>query len=164
MAAFILVVIMGVALTAAQDLIHPDGRLNQIAHFGGDAFYCVDADKNPTNDLEAFEEDGGFLLLDANGQELWFVAAADVAEAVATLEADSEPVLIASGQGSYGPVELYVYLAGDEPEFVFIGYDEHGKSNSLTFRGCSPVGPGPDPDQPEAAEDPTPTATPFPVA
>lgn len=145
----LLVAAAGISMTLAQQLIQPDGRLNQIAHFGGDALYCVDANNQTTNNLPAMAE-GGFRLLNGNGQEVWFVPGADVDTALAAAKESGESQLAASGQGSYGAAYLYAYYVGDSATFVFTGYDEHGKPNSLTFTGCTPAGPE---RQPDAADE-----------
>ncbi len=63
------VVVLGISLVAAQQQLNfPDGRLNQIAYFGGDALYCVDKNFNATNSVQAFMDDGGFRLLSKTGQ------------------------------------------------------------------------------------------------
>lgn len=132
--------IIGFSLVLAQQLVQPDGRLNQIAHFGGDAFYCVDDNRNPTNQ---FSDHGatGFRLLNKDGQELWYVSP-EILGAVLPKVSPGEPVtLIATGSGSYGATALYVEIRRDGRRFfTFTGYDEHGKTNSLTFEDCNPVG------------------------
>ena len=45
-------------------------------------------------------------------------------------------------------MRLYTYFDGKDPQFVFSGYDEFGKPNSLTFIPCTPVGPIPHPPGP----------------
>ncbi len=57
-------VFMGATLVAGEDMVQPDGRLNQVTHFGGDAFYCVDRDFLPTQQYSDFGA-GGFRLLTA---------------------------------------------------------------------------------------------------
>jgi len=52
--------------------------------------------------------------------------------------------------------------------FIFFGYDEHGKQNSITFKFCEPVGPipgSPDEgdDEPIATDSPTEEPTGEPV-
>jgi len=139
----LLLIFTGATLTAGQELIHEDGRINQVAHFGGDAFYCVDDGFNSTTNYPEMVDGGGFRLLNIGGQELWFVPAADILAAVEESVATNSGVLVAEGQGTYGPARLYTYFDGKEQQFVFSGYDEFGKSNSLTFVPCTPVGPIP---------------------
>lgn len=132
--------ISGVSHAAAQDLPQPDGRINQVAHFGGDALYCVDQNFIATNQ---YDELGGFRLLDSAGQVLWFVPAADITAAIAQAQTTGETVLIAEGYGTYGPVAIYTYASGDgNTNFSFSGYDEFGKPNWLMFKFCDPVRPG----------------------
>jgi hypothetical protein len=137
---FSLLLIVGFILLTVGTIVlaqQSDGRVNPNTHVGGDALYCVDENYAPTLQLPLTE--GGFRLLNKNGQELWFVPAADVAAALAIATPGGSPVLIAAEAGSYGATELYTYKGGaGEVYFVFIGFDEHGKSNSLTFRSCVP--------------------------
>ena len=67
-ASLLMILLMGLSAVMAQSLVQPDGRINQIAHFGGDALYCMDASDNVTNDSSTFDY---FLLRDQNGQPLW---------------------------------------------------------------------------------------------
>jgi hypothetical protein len=147
--ACILLLLVGAQFVAAQDLIQPDGRINQVAHFGGDALYCVDSDFVATNQYSDFGA-GGFRLLDSKGQELWFVPAATISAAVAEAKETGKGVIVAEGRGTYGPVVIYAYVTDENDDFfVFTGYDEYGKPNSLEFKFCIPVGPMP----PPASED-----------
>lgn len=150
----LLLVMTGTTLASAQNPVHRDGRINQVAHFGGDALYCVDRNFVPTNQYSDFG-DGGFRLLNMSGQELWFVPAAQIAIAVAEAKETGQGTLVAEGQGSYGPVRIHVYVtaAGDD-YFVFTGYDEYGKQNSLTFKFCIPVGPIPSAPDKGSSEEP----------
>jgi hypothetical protein len=134
----------GISLVAAQEAVQPDLRLNQVTHFGGDAIYCVDGDLNPTHQYSDFG-DGGFRLLDKNGQVLWFVPATPtVHDATQQALATGEYTFVAEGQGTYGPVSLYTFLNGDgDVLFTFNGFDEWGKPNSMTFKYCEPVNPIP---------------------
>ncbi|HVU10880.1 MAG TPA: hypothetical protein VHD90_06360 [Phototrophicaceae bacterium] len=126
---------------ARQQLVQPDGRINQVAHFGGDALYCVDGNRNPTRQLPTTDP-GGFRLLNMNGQELWFVPGHDVEAALEKSVIGGDWQLIASGSGTYGPVSLHTWNVGGQNGifYEFIGYDEHGKSNTLIFQSCI-VGP-----------------------
>lgn len=137
-------VLMGASLTAAQDFVQPDGRLNQVTHFGGDAFYCVDRDFMPTQQYSDFG-DGGFRLLNAQGQELMFIPALQISAAVAEAKETGKGVLVGEGMGTYGPVQVYTYVTGENDDyFIFSGYDEYGKPNSIEFKFCIPVGPIPE--------------------
>ncbi len=123
-----------------------DGRINVVAHFGGDALYCVDGDFMPTyqySDLGA----GGIRLLNQNGAQLWFVPASEIAPKVAEAQTNGgQGVLIGQGQGTYGPTTLYVYIdSTGNIRFSFTGYDEWGKTNTLEWTSCQPVGPAPSP-------------------
>ena len=116
-----------------------DGRINVVHHFGGDVLYCVDENYAPTNDFFT-DNNGGFELLNINGEPLWFVEAETVLAKVAEAVPGGPHVLVAEGQGTYGPVALYTYKVNDIIiRFVFIGVDEHGKTNQLDFEGCTPV-------------------------
>lgn len=135
-----LLFIVGVSFVLAQQLVQPDGRINQVAHFGGDALYCVTDDRSPTTQ---FPETGsiGFRLLNLNGQELWYVPSEDVAAVLAGIAPGAAPKLVATGTGTYGATALYAQIEDNGRRlFTFTGYDEHGKSNSLTFEDCTPVG------------------------
>ena len=143
LAALFLISVAPVA--AVDDLVQPDGRVNQVAHFGGDALYCVDRDFVPTHQYSDFGQ-GGFRLLDIDGQELWFVPALQISAAVAEAKATGKGVLVGEGRGSYGPTSIYTYVTSDGDDyFIFSGYDEFSKLNSLTFKFCIPVGPIPHP-------------------
>ncbi len=148
----LILILTGATLAAGQGMVQPDGRINQVAHFGGDAFYCVDSSFISTPNYPEMIDGGGFRLLNSGGQELWFVPAADILAAITESLANETAVLVAEGQGTYGPVRLYTYFDGNAQQFVFSGYDEFGKTNSLTFVPCTPVGPTPHPAGP--GEDP----------
>jgi hypothetical protein len=142
-AAFLIV--SGATLAGAQDLVHDDVRINQVAHFGGDALYCVDSNKVATTNYPEMIDDGGMRLLNSKGQELWFLPAEDILVAIAEALDTNSAVLAGEGAGTHGPVRLYVYSDdGINPVFVFSGYDEYGKPNAFTFIPCIPVGPSPE--------------------
>ena len=126
-----------------ESLIQTDGRINQIAHFGGDALYCVDSAGNPTSN---YGEMVAFRVLDANGQTLWSLPAATVLAGVTEAEANGQGQLIDTGAGSYGPAAISVIATDGLPTFEFAAYDEFGKLNTLQFQGCQPVGPAAPPD------------------
>lgn len=141
---------LGAALVLGEeDLVQPDGRINQVMHFGGDALYCVDRDFNATNQYSDFGH-GGFRLLNEHGQELWFVPATEISAAVAEAKTTGGGVLVGEGQGTYGPVSIWTYVTSARDDyFVFSGYDEYHKPNMLTFKFCIPVGPDvPEPETP----------------
>jgi hypothetical protein len=145
----LILVLSGASLVSAKQLVHEDGRLNQVHHFGGDALYCVDANTVATNSYPKMLDGGGFQLLSSSGQELWFVPAEDILAAIEeSLDAEGG-VLIAQGMGTHGPARLYTYFDGNVQHFVFSGYDEHGKPNMFDFTGCTPVGPIPQPEPEE---------------
>ncbi|MBI1257212.1 MAG: hypothetical protein GC204_07050 [Chloroflexi bacterium] len=133
--------LIGIIVVLARQIAQADGRINEVAHFGGDALYCVDANHNPTDQLPTTDPKG-FRLLNMNGQELWYVPGHDVEAALAKSVIGGDWELIAEGSGSYGPVSLHTYNVGGPNGifYVFTGYDEHGKTNSLTFQSCR-VGP-----------------------
>lgn len=140
----LVVLVLGIS-TVMADLVQPDGRLNQVHHFGGDAFYCVDANKNPT--MQYGSTGGGFRLLNIAGQELWFIPEAVVSAAAAQAEASGQGVLVAEGMGTYGPVTLWTFTNADGYIlFSFTGYDEFGKANTMVFKYCEPNNPSPGTD------------------
>ena len=152
----LLFVFMGATLVAGEQYIQPDGRLNQVTHFGGDAFYCVDENFEATTQYSDFGS-GGFRLLNMQGQELWFVPALQISAAVAEAKETGGGVLVGEGVGTYGPVSIYAYVTNENDDyFTFSGFDEFGKPNSITFKFCIPVGPIPsdDADEPEEECDP----------
>jgi hypothetical protein len=149
LACLLVVLVSGISLVSAQELVSGDLRINQVAHFGGDALYCVDTDFVATTSYPETTTDGGFRLLNSEGQELWFVPAEVINAAVAEARTSGKGVLVAEGRGSFGPVALYTYVIDDVEHFAFAGYDEFGKPNSLDFTFCTPVGP--DPQAPRTA-------------
>jgi hypothetical protein len=135
--ALAVLVVSALSLNAALADLPDDGRINLVHHFGGDALYCVDANGLSTNYYADF---AAFRLLNISGSLLWEISAETVSEALATPD---QGVLIAQGSGSYGPAWLWgVAPTGGDPVFTFMGHDEYGKSNSMTFTGCQSVGPG----------------------
>ncbi len=139
--ALVLIAVIGISVVAAQQLNFPDGRINQVAFFGGDALYCIDKNYFVTDNYDIMISGGGFRLLNKTGQELWFVPAADVTKASEQSTVGGAPVLIAKGQGSYGEAALYATRAANgDIFFIFSGFDEHGKPNSFAFTGCGPRG------------------------
>ncbi|HUN05024.1 MAG TPA: hypothetical protein PLQ56_00425 [Aggregatilineales bacterium] len=101
-----------------------DGRLTELEfHFGGDALFC--------------NQEDGCTLLSATGQELmrWSQAEIDAALAeLSTTNAVGAAVIIAQGDGTYGPSTLFVNgKASGEPQICLAGFDEHGKSNEMCF-------------------------------
>jgi hypothetical protein len=146
-----------------------DLRLNHFHHFGGDVLYCLDGDRKQTTTFFIPGEGGGFQLVDMSGQEIWFVDEALVYAAIDAAKANNSLELVDEGFGTYGPVSLYVFIGeNDTPYFIFNGYDEHGKTNTMTFRFCEPVRPGnfgddPDGTEPQVEEtpDPLPDNVPF---
>jgi len=147
---------LAATLVAAQN----DLRLNQRAHFGGDALYCVDSEGRPTT---AFfpEGEGEFRLLNARGDIIWTVSGRRVLNQVERSQArGGQEVVVARGQGTYGPVTLSVYSNSPNfVRFVFSGYDEYGKRNQFSFPFCTPVL-----TSSEFSPPPLPTLTPTPSA
>lgn len=118
-----------------------DGRINVVHHFGGDVFYCVDANSIATNTFFTGVS-GGIKLLNMNGEQLFFVPAEIVLAKTAEAQPGGENVLVAQGQGTYGTVSIYVYKMTDGTvHFIFVGVDEHGKTNQVDSIGCQPVNP-----------------------
>lgn len=143
--AAVALLLVGATVVLSQSWVQPDGRINQVAHFGGDALYCVDRNMQATNQYSDSGE-GGFRLLSMSGQELWFVPTEVIAAAVAEAKETGKSVLVATGNGTYGPTRIDAYTTGDGDDyFVFIGYDEYGKPNSVEWKFCIPVGPAPQP-------------------
>lgn len=137
-AGILMILIVGLSAVIAQPLVQPDGRLNQIAHFGGDALYCMDAADNVTNDSATFDY---FLLRDASGQALWTLSKEQVELGLGQIALAKTAFLLGEGDGTYGPVYLFGNAAADgSPYFIFIGFDEYGKENRLIFYGCTPEG------------------------
>ncbi|MBC7811609.1 MAG: hypothetical protein H7175_10705, partial [Burkholderiales bacterium] len=51
---------------------------------------------------------------------------------------------VITAPGSYGPSFLYVFADQEEDgiiKFQFTGFDEWGKTNTMEFKFCEPVGP-----------------------
>jgi hypothetical protein len=134
----IAVLVVGLVTVSADPLVQSDKRINQVSDFGGDALYCMDAAQNPTNDSGTFDH---FRLLNSNGVELWTLPKADVVQGLGSIGYGWPPVLLGTGEGSFGTVNLYANAAEDgTPYFIFTGFDEYGKPNIITFYGCSTVG------------------------
>ena len=132
------ILILGSAVVSANPLVNSDKRINQVSDFGGDALYCMDAAQNPTNDSATFDH---FRLLSENGNELWTLSKKTVVEGLGSISYGGKPVLLGSGQGSFGVINLYANAAEDgTPYFIYTGFDEYGKPNLITFYGCSTVG------------------------
>jgi len=120
--ALVLVGAIGITIVAARQFPFSDGRINQIAFFGGDALYCVDAQRLVTDNYDTMIDGGGFRLLNKDGQELWFISATDVTKAMQAT-GDGMPVLIGNGKGGYGQTALYVNTAADGGRFfLYSGY------------------------------------------
>ena len=144
------VLVVGLVAVAADPLVQSDKRINQVSDFGGDALYCMDAANNPTNDSATFEY---FRLLSVDGTELWTLSRADVEQGLGSIYYGGAPVLLGTGQGSFGEINLYANAAEDgTPYFIYTGFDEYGKPNIISFYGCSTVG--------SAISDATPTPMP----
>ncbi len=133
----LLTLIIGMSVAVAQSS-YTDGRLNEIAHFGGDVLYCMDSSDNVTNNSATFAY---FMLRDENGQPLWTLDKATVELGLGQIAIKQSAFLLGEGDGTYGPVYLYANAAQDgSPYFIFIGFDEWGKENRFTFYGCTPTG------------------------
>jgi hypothetical protein len=104
-----------------------DGRINAVAHLGGAAVYCVDADLIAASSYA----EGGIQVLGIDGQPLLFAPAADID---ALGEEVAQNTLIAEANN------LWLYRLA-EGGFQLNGYDEHGKLFEFAFDGCEPVGP-----------------------
>jgi hypothetical protein len=142
----VLLVLSGASLATAQDSVSNDLRINQVAHFGGDAIYCVDENIVATTSYPVATTVGGFRLLNSLGQELWFIPAEDLQAAINESVTTGKGVLVGQGQGTYGLATLFTYFDGTSQAFVFSGYDEYGKPNSLTYNLCTPDRPLPQPE------------------
>ena len=134
----IAILVAGLAVVAADPLVQTDKRINQVSDFGGDALYCIDAAQNPTNNSATFDH---FQLLSGNGNVLWTLSRADVEQGLGSIFYGGKPVLLGTGQGSFGTINLYANAAVDgTPYFIFTGFDDHYKPNLISFYGCSVVG------------------------
>lgn len=151
----IVVLLIGAVIVSADPFpgLPDDGRVNIVHHFGGDALYCVDRDMNPT---DQFSDDnfGGMRLLNMQGQVLWFLDADTIEGFVAQAEANpGTGVEMLAALSTYGM--SYLYTIADLAEdgiikFVFVANDEWGKTNSMEFKFCEPVGPVPGGSVPSA--------------
>src|SRR5579871_6074860 len=148
--ALVSALMLGLTVASATPLVQKDKRLNQVTDFGGDALYCLDSTFQPTNDSSTFFE---FELLSGNGQQLWTLSRKTVEEGLGEIKYGGKPVLLGSGQGTFGAINLYGNAAEDgTPYFIFTGFDDHYKPNIMVFTACTPVG------SPQGA-----TATPLPI-
>ncbi len=130
--------VMMVTAVMADPLVQSDKRINQVSDFGGDALYCIDTANNPTNDTLTFDH---FRLLSSDGTELWTLSRADVEKGLGSIGYGWPPVLLGTGEGSFGTMNLYANAAEDgTPYFIFTGFDDHYKPNIISFYGCSTVG------------------------
>jgi hypothetical protein len=138
-AGILAVILVGVAAVGAQQgLVQTDQRLNQVADFGGDALYCIDTNQSPTNDTKTWDH---FELLSGTGQVLWTLPRTTVEEGLGMIKYGTPPVLLGSGQGTFGAINLYGNANADgTPFFIFTGFDDHYKPNQIQFLGCTPVG------------------------
>lgn len=125
--ALAIVLLVGALVVAAVD---NDGRINVVHHLGGDVVYCVDAERNVASSYAG----GGLLLVNSDGQHLFFVPEADIN---AVPEFPDMNTLIAEGMGSYGPVSLWRLTNG---RFELHGLDEHDKPYLFDWSGCAAVG------------------------
>jgi hypothetical protein len=104
----------------------------------------VDKQYLVTMQLPDIVNGGGFRLLNMTGQHLWYIPGADVTKALDQLPNGGSPVLVASGQGTYGPASLYVNKdANNLNIYIYTGYDNFGKPNSFIFGSCIPQGADP---------------------
>ena len=155
-----LAVLLNLRALAQDDGLPNDGRINRVHHFGGDALYCVDRNYIPTHQYADFGQ-GGIRLLDIRGQERWFVPAAVIHAATELALQTGQGQLVATGQGTYGPVNLWTYTQPNgDIFFIFNGVDEYGKPNSMEFKFCLPIGPiPPEEDEPDEEDEPVSTST-----
>lgn len=127
----ILLLLTAVSFVAAEDSVWAnwDGRINVIAHFGGDALYC-----------DASE---GCWYLNSAGEQLWNIPqdAIDAAMNTACESGTSESIEV--GAGSYGINYLLIHCyQGYAPMLTLTGFDEWGNQNSMDFQpDYQPVGP-----------------------
>ncbi len=136
-----------------------DGRINEVAHAGGNVLYCWDDNGLVTTDystgrIVALSPDGQ-LLLDADGAELArLVALAESGEL-----AETQRVTTATDRFGTGEISLWVRTTG---QFMLTGTDEHGKAFDFQWRGCQPV-TAPADEEPEETELPAEPTEPPPV-
>ena len=130
-----LIVILMIVM-AAGVLAVKDGRINEVAHAGGNVLYCWDDHNLITNDYSTGRivalSPGGQLLLEADGAEL----ARLVALANAGQLAETQLVTTATDRFGTGEISLWVRTTG---QFMLTGTDEHGKAFDFQWRGCQPV-------------------------
>lgn len=112
-----------------------DTQLNVGVSMGGANVYCV----NEYGIASASYEDGGFQVLDPQGQEMLFVPAATIDEAFSTLEQTGQYVTLGvSERPWYGgaPIAIYLLTSG---EFQMNAADEWGKPVEFQWTECRNV-------------------------
>jgi hypothetical protein len=119
-----LLLFVAVVPSLASDCGFLDGRLTELEfHFGGDALFC--------------DHENGCKLLSPTGAELMTWSQAEIDAALVELSqtnAVGAAVIIAEGNGTYGPATLFVNGKADgTPQICLAGFDEHGKSNEMCF-------------------------------
>ncbi|MBC7813865.1 MAG: hypothetical protein H7175_22105 [Burkholderiales bacterium] len=114
------------------NIANDDGRLNVATFMGGSNVYCVDA----TNTSATTYVGGGFRVLDDLGDEMLFVAEADITAAAATMAQTGQYVTLGVGNRPwYGgqPVAIYLLTSG---EYQLNSADEYGKTVEFRWTSC----------------------------
>lgn len=148
-----------------------DLRLNTVTHLGGLVVYCVDANRQASDDWRS----GGIQVMYYNqgsAREVLFVSSRAIERFGSSPSAN---VSLGTWNGLSGTVSLYRLTSG---EFQLNGYDEYGKSFSFIWLECVAEGmpaqafgrgfestfPPNLPPQPTNSPTPGPSPTPFPTA
>ncbi len=101
-----------------------DDRINMPPyHFGGNTLFCDQVD--------------GCTLLDMTGKFLWNWPQEDIAAAFAEMDLSKVNTLVGEGEGTYGPMWLWVIPTDDtngNKALCLQGFDEWGKQNEMCFK------------------------------
>jgi hypothetical protein len=100
-----------------------DDRINLPPyHFGGNTLFC--------------DSDNGCTLLDMNGKFLWNWPQTEIGTAFEELDQTGENTLVGEGEGTYGPMWLWVIptqATNGNKTLCLQGFDEWGKENEMCF-------------------------------
>lgn len=130
----LLAMLISAAAVFAQDdgewrLNESDGRLNVDVHMGGANVYCVDQWKQTAT---TYENGGGFLVLDPQGEEMLFVPEETIVAAWDEMAKTGQYVTLGvSERGWYAgrPIAIYLLTSG---EYQMNAGDEY--NNPVEFR------------------------------
>lgn len=148
-----------------------DLRLNTVTHLGGLVIYCVDTNRQASDDWRS----GGIQVMYYNqgsAREVLFVSSTAIERFGSSPSANTS---LGTWNGLSGMVSLYRLTSG---EFQLNGYDEYGKPFSFIWSECVAEGmpaeardggfestfPPNLPPMPPNSPTPGPTPTPFPTA